>query len=83
MVAQLRLKPGHVQPVWAGHPWIYAQAVDRIEGAPAAGDEVDVFDPRGQHLGRGLYSPGSAIAVRLFTRHQESLNASLLNKRVS
>ncbi|MCB9588302.1 MAG: class I SAM-dependent rRNA methyltransferase [Polyangiaceae bacterium] len=79
----MRLKPGHVQPVWAGHPWIYAQAVDRIEGAPAAGDEVDVFDPRGQHLGRGLYSPGSAIAVRLFTRQQESLNASLLTKRVS
>ncbi|MEZ4374431.1 MAG: class I SAM-dependent rRNA methyltransferase [Polyangiaceae bacterium] len=83
MVAQLRLKPGHVQPVWAGHPWIYAQAVDRIEGEPAAGDEVDVFDPRGQHLGRGLYSPGSAIAVRLFTRRQESLNASLLNQRIS
>lgn len=83
MVAQLRLKPGHVQPVWAGHPWIYAQAVERIEGEPSSGDEIDVFDPRGQHLGRGLYSPGSAIVVRLFTRHQESLDASLLTRRIS
>ncbi|MEZ4228497.1 MAG: class I SAM-dependent rRNA methyltransferase [Polyangiaceae bacterium] len=82
MVAQLRLKPGHVQPVWAGHPWIYAQAVEGITGDPSAGDEVDVFDPRGQHLGRGLFSPKSAIAVRLFTRHQEALDAGLLTRRV-
>ncbi|MCA9631452.1 MAG: class I SAM-dependent rRNA methyltransferase [Myxococcales bacterium] len=78
----MRLKPGHVQPVWAGHPWIYAQAVEGITGDPSAGDEVDVFDPRGQHLGRGLFSPKSAIAVRLFTRHQEALDAGLLTRRV-
>ncbi len=83
MVAQLRLKPGHVQPVWAGHPWIYAQAVASVEGEPETGDEIDVFDPRGQHLGRGLYSPTSAIAVRLFTRRQESLDAALLARRIA
>jgi 23S rRNA (cytosine1962-C5)-methyltransferase len=64
----VRLKPGHVQPVWAGHPWIYAQAVDRVEGGATAGDEVAVMDPRGNLLGRGFYSPGSAIPVRLLVR---------------
>jgi 23S rRNA (cytosine1962-C5)-methyltransferase len=68
MTSIVRLKPGHVQPVWAGHPWIYAQAVDRIEGAPKAGDEVSVVDPRGNLLGRGFFSPGSAIPVRLLVR---------------
>ena len=28
----VRLKPGHVQPVWAGHPWVYAQAIDASRG---------------------------------------------------
>ena len=28
----VRLKAGHVQPVWAGHPWVYAQAIEWIEG---------------------------------------------------
>ena len=41
-MAIVRLKPGHVQPVWAGHPWVYAQAIDRVEGKPGAGDEVTV-----------------------------------------
>lgn len=69
----LRLKPGHVQPVWAGHPWVYAQAVDRVEGGATAGDEVTVVDPRGNVLGRGFYSPGSAIPVRLLLRDAKTL----------
>jgi len=67
-VGAVILKAGHVQPVWAGHPWVFAQAVERVEGGALAGDEVEVRDPRGQLLGRGLYSPGSAIPVRLYTR---------------
>ena len=64
-MATVRLKPGHVQPVWAGHPWVYAQAIDRVEGGATRGDEVTVVDPRGNFLGRGFYSPGSAIPVRI------------------
>lgn len=69
-MATVRLKPGHVQPVWAGHPWVYAQAIDRVEGGATRGDEVTVVDPRGNFLGRGLYSPGSAIPVRLLVRDE-------------
>jgi 23S rRNA (cytosine1962-C5)-methyltransferase len=77
------IKPGHVQPVWAGHPWVFAQAVERVEGGAAAGDEVLVKDSRGHTLGRGLYSPGSAIVVRLYTRDSESrIDAALIERRL-
>ena len=71
-MATVRLKPGHVQPVWAGHPWVYAQAIERVEGKPTSGDEVGVIDPRGNYLGRGFYSPGSAIPVRILVRDRET-----------
>jgi 23S rRNA (cytosine1962-C5)-methyltransferase len=71
-VPVLTLKPGHVQPVWAGHPWVYEQAVDRVEGGAVAGDEVSVVDPRGNFIGRGFYSPGSAIPVRLLLRDRDT-----------
>lgn len=67
----VRLKPGHVQPVWAGHPWVYAQAIERMDGA-TRGDEVRVVDPRGNFLGRGFYSAGSAIPVRLLVRDEKT-----------
>jgi 23S rRNA (cytosine1962-C5)-methyltransferase len=82
-ISRVFLKPGHIQPVWAGHPWVFAQAVASIEGAPEAGAEVVVCDPRGEPLGRGLYSPRSAIAVRLFTRDAErSIDRELLERRL-
>ncbi len=68
----IHLKPGHVQPVWAGHPWVFKQAIDRIEGGATAGDEVRVVDPRGNFLGRGFYSPTSAIAVRILVRDDKT-----------
>jgi 23S rRNA (cytosine1962-C5)-methyltransferase len=78
------LKPGHVQPVWSGHPWVYSQAVARVEGGATAGDEVSVVDPRGNFLGRGFYSPRSAIVVRLATRDPKvKLDAAWFRQRLS
>jgi len=82
-VASVVLKAGHVQPVWAGHPWVFAQAVERIEGGAQPGDEVEVKDARGNFLGRGLYSPGSAIPVRILTRDRDRhVDAKLLFSRI-
>jgi len=82
-VSTVVIKAGHVQPVWAGHPWVFAQAVERVEGGAGPGDDVEVKDPRGNSLGRGLYSPGSAIPVRLYTRDKERpVDAALFTDRV-
>ncbi|HYO96163.1 MAG TPA: class I SAM-dependent rRNA methyltransferase [Polyangiaceae bacterium] len=82
-VGSVTLKAGHVQPVWAGHPWVFAQAIERVEGGVLAGDEVVVRDARGNLMGRGLYSPGSAIPVRLYTRDAERpIDARLLSERI-
>jgi 23S rRNA (cytosine1962-C5)-methyltransferase len=80
----IHLKPGHVQPIWSGHPWVYAQAVGRVEGGATAGDEVSVVDPRGNLLGRGFYTPGSAIPVRLLVRDATTrLDSAFFRARVA
>jgi 23S rRNA (cytosine1962-C5)-methyltransferase len=82
-LARLTLKPGRIQPVWAGHPWVFAQAVAQIVGSPEPGDEVVVCDPKGEPLGRGLYSPSSAIVARLFSRDpQTSLDEAFFERRI-
>jgi hypothetical protein len=35
--AKVILKRGRARPLWFGHPWVYANAVDRVEGSGAAG----------------------------------------------
>lgn len=79
----VHLRPGHVQPVWTGHPWVFAQAIAKVDAPASAGSVVDVLDPRGNFLGRGYYSPDSAIPVRIITRDpSEPLDDALLSRRV-
>ncbi len=82
-MAKVRIRPGHVRPLWAGHPWVYAQAIASVEGSPAAGDVVDVLDAQGKWLGAGFYSPKSAFAVRILSRQEgESIDADFFTKRL-
>jgi len=46
-----------------GHPWIFDNEVERLEGHAAAGDVVAVSDGR-RSFGWGLFHPGSKIRVR-------------------
>ena len=82
-MATVVLRSGRVKPIFLGHPWVFAQAIAKVEGAPAAGDSVAVRDPKGNFLGRGFYSPKSAIAVRILTRHEdETLDALAIAQRI-
>ncbi|MCC3372785.1 class I SAM-dependent rRNA methyltransferase [Cohnella sp. REN36] len=48
-----------------GHPWIYANEIERIEGEGDPGGLVEVRDHRGQFLATGYWNPASQIAVRI------------------
>jgi len=68
--ARLILKRGKAKPVWAGHPWIYSGAIERIEGHPddEPGGLIQVCDDRGGPIGVGTYHPKARIAVRMLAR---------------
>jgi 23S rRNA (cytosine1962-C5)-methyltransferase len=82
-MVKVELKRSHATPVAAGHPWVFAQAVARVHGSAAAGDEVVVVDPQGKPLGRGFWSPESAIVVRVLTPDPEqALDGEFLRERL-
>jgi len=62
------LKSSHNPRIEAGHPWIYAGEIGRVEGSPAPGGIVRVADRRGRPVGWGYYNKASAITVRLLDR---------------
>jgi 23S rRNA (cytosine1962-C5)-methyltransferase len=60
------LRAGRDGPVRGGNPWIFSQAIARIDPAPpAAGEKVEVRDSGGDLLGVGYYNPATTIAVRM------------------
>ncbi|TMH76082.1 MAG: class I SAM-dependent rRNA methyltransferase [Betaproteobacteria bacterium] len=64
---QLVLKPGKERSLARRHPWIYATAVARVVGEPAAGDLVAVHAADGRWLAWAAYAPDSAIRARCWS----------------
>lgn len=65
-----------------GHPWIFNNEVDRIEGAVKPGEIVDVFFFDNKFAGRGYINPQSQIIVRLLTRKQEEISDAFFFNRI-
>ncbi|MBN8781588.1 MAG: SAM-dependent methyltransferase [Sphingobacteriales bacterium SCN 48-20] len=53
-----------------GHPWIFANEVEKVEGEPAGGETVTVFTHDRKYVGMGYINPKSQILVRLLTREK-------------
>ena len=62
------LRPGRDGPVRGGNPWIFSQAIGRLEPAALqAGQWVEVCDAGGDAIGLGYYNPATTIAVRMLS----------------
>lgn len=66
-VPKVVLKPKRAQPFFGRHPWVFAGAIEKVEGGPRDGDEVEVVSGGGNFVARGLYNAQSKITVRLLS----------------
>ena len=78
------LKRGRDKPVRRRHPWVFAGAIQRIEGEPVDGDVVDVRDSGRNWLARGTLNRQSQIVVRLLTwRQDEAVDGAFWQARLA
>jgi 23S rRNA (cytosine1962-C5)-methyltransferase len=80
--AKVFLKRGRARPLWFGHPWVYANAVARVEGEAGLGAVVSLLDHDGRFIGRGIYNSRSQIPVRLLTRSEEPIDGDFFLRRL-
>ncbi|RYZ30511.1 MAG: class I SAM-dependent rRNA methyltransferase, partial [Chitinophagaceae bacterium] len=64
---KVHLKRKIAQRIANGHPWIFANEVEKVEGGPDAGDVVEVYFHDGKFVGKGYFNAQSQIMVRLLT----------------
>ena len=81
--AKVILQQGRARPLWFGHPWVYTNAIDKVEGTCGPGDVVSLCDHDGRLIGRGFYNPRSQLVVRLCTRKDEPVNAAFFRGHIA
>jgi 23S rRNA (cytosine1962-C5)-methyltransferase len=81
--SEVVLRKGRAKPVVNRHPWIFSGAIDRVEGDPAGGEIVEVYDAGRNWLARGYINPQSQIRVRLLTWDRgESIDQAFWERRL-
>jgi 23S rRNA (cytosine1962-C5)-methyltransferase len=69
---KVHLKRKIAQRIAGGHPWIFANEVEKVEGDPAPGSVVEVYFSDGKFAGRGYFNPRSQIIVRILTQSRDT-----------
>jgi 23S rRNA (cytosine1962-C5)-methyltransferase len=66
-----------------GHPWIFANEVEKVEGTPEPGAIVEVYYHDGKFVGKGYFNQQSQIMVRLLTRERgETINDDFFLRKI-
>lgn len=73
---------GRQKKLLQGHPWVYGNEIERVEGEAEDGGLVTVVDFRGRYMGTGVYNSRSLITVRLLTHRHEEITDELIAGRV-
>ncbi|MEI7596867.1 MAG: class I SAM-dependent rRNA methyltransferase [Bacteroidota bacterium] len=78
---QVILKSGKDQAVQRRHPWVFSGAIKKMEGEPAEGDIVEVYNNHDELLGLGHYQIGS-ITVRMFSFEEVNPDLSFWKSKI-
>lgn len=66
-----------------GHPWIFNNEVEKVEGDLVGGETVTVFTHDKKFVGKGYYNPKSQIVVRLLSRDKkDEINEQFFHDRI-
>jgi len=83
VIINIYLKKKISRRIEDGHPWIFANEVNLIEGDAMGGEIVNVFSHDKKFIGKGFINPQSQILVRLLTRDKsESINEDFFIRRI-
>ncbi|MDZ4795074.1 MAG: class I SAM-dependent rRNA methyltransferase [Bacteroidota bacterium] len=67
-----------------GHPWIFNNEVEKVDGEVQGGEIVEVFTYDKKFVGKGYINPKSQIIVRLLTRNKtDSINEDFFVNQIS
>jgi 23S rRNA (cytosine1962-C5)-methyltransferase len=65
-----------------GHPWIFSNEVEKVEGDLNGGDIAEVQYSDGKFCGKAYVNPKSQIIARLLTRKKEPIDARFFQRRI-
>lgn len=81
---KITLKPKEELRIQQGHPWVFNNEIDRIEGTIQSGEIAYVYSSKKEFLGKGFLNTSSKIFVRILSRNEDDvIDESFFKKSLS
>jgi 23S rRNA (cytosine1962-C5)-methyltransferase len=78
----LKLRPNVKGRVMLGHPWVFANEVEKLLPPEHDGEVVECRDRTGRFIGSGIYNSRSQIVWRRFSRDRAELDEAYLRSAI-
>ena len=70
---KIYLQPKEEIRIKQGHPWVFGNEIDRLEGTIKSGDIAYVYAYNGEFIGKGFLNTTSKIFVRILSRIEDEV----------
>jgi 23S rRNA (cytosine1962-C5)-methyltransferase len=70
-VCKIYLKPTEEIRINQGHPWVFSNEIDRIDGEIKSGEIAFVYSSKNVFVGKGFLNTSSKIFVRILSKVEE------------
>ena len=78
---KIYLKPREEIRIIQGHPWVYNNEIERIDGSIQSGEIAYVYSNKNLFVGKGFLNTSSKIFVRILSRdEQEEINENFFTE---
>ncbi len=80
---KVHLKKKISRRIELGHPWVFANEVQSVDGDPQGGEIVSVYSFDKHFIGHGFINPRSQIIVRILSRNKsESIDDQFFRRKI-
>lgn len=70
-LCKIYLKPTEEIRINQGHPWVFSNEIERIEGEIKSGEIAYVYSSKNVFIGKGFLNTSSKIFVRILSRYED------------
>lgn len=80
---KIYLKPKEDLRIIEGHPWVFSNEIDRLDGDIKSGEIAYVYNHAGEFIGKGFLNTSSKIFVRILSYNlDEEINESFFYQKI-
>lgn len=81
-ITKVFLKQNRKKRLEQGHPWVFPNEIEKLEGNPQGGDVIHIVNHAGHFLAQGFYNPLSQLILRVVSYSEADVDETQFYSKI-